>query len=336
MLTVAIRPEREAELRQGEIRFDGQAILVTGAGRGLGRAHAMVLASRGAKIVVADNGAAMDGADSSSAPAESVVADITAAGGEAIACTADIATESGSNQAVAASLNAYGRIDGILHNASTSPDLMAADMLSSHDLDIVMRVNPFAGLWMARAAWPHMVRRHYGRIVYMTSGGIYGALGNAPYAAAKSAYIGMARCLALEGVKHGILVNVVAPAARTRMTEGFQPSAYADWFFKMMLPEKVSVGAAYLMSEECKIYGEIFSMGGGRIARITIAETEGVVGSGTSIEEVRDAMPRVMADASFFYPKDLSERSARVAQLFGFDGGLDTSNAYAVRPIEKR
>jgi NAD(P)-dependent dehydrogenase (short-subunit alcohol dehydrogenase family) len=296
----------------------------------------MVLASRGAKIVVGDNGAATDGADPSSAPAESVVAEIKAAGGEAVACTADIATEAGSNQAVDAGLTAFGRIDGILHNASTSPDLTTADMLSSRDLDIVMRVNPFAGLWMTRAAWPHMVKQGYGRILFMTSAGIYGALGNTAYAAAKSACIGMARCLALEGVKHGILVNVVAPAARTRMTEGFPPSAYADWFLETMLPEKVSVGAAYLMSEECRTTGEIFAIGGGRIARMALAESEGIIGSGSSVEEVRDAMAGVMADTSFFHPKDLSERSARVAGLFGFAGGLDTSNAYAVTPVDKR
>ena len=320
---------------EGEIRFDGRAILLTGAGRGLGRAQAMVLALRGAKVVVADNGTAMDGEDPDRGPAETVVAEIKAAGGEAVACIADIATEVGSNQAVEASLKAFDRIDGIVHNASTSPDLKTADRLSSRDLDLVMRVNPMAGLWMARAAWPHMVKQQYGRIVYMPSGGIYGALGNTDYAAAKSAYIGMMRCLALEGIKDGILVNAVAPSARTRMTERFHPSAYADWFFKTMPPEKVAVGVAYLLSEACKIHGEMFSMGGGRIARLTIAESEGVIGFGFSIEEVRDAMPRVMADTRFFYPKDLSERSIKVADLFGFRGGLEANNAYAVRPIEK-
>jgi NAD(P)-dependent dehydrogenase (short-subunit alcohol dehydrogenase family) len=317
---------------QGEIRFDGRAILVTGAGRGLGRAHAMLLAARGARIVAADNGAALDGEGPSPAPAESVRAEIAAMGGEAVACAANIATEAGANQAVAACLAAFGRIDGILHNASTSPALATADALSSRDLDLVMRVNPFAGLWLARAGWPQMTRQRYGRILYMTSGGIYGALGNAPYAAAKSAYIGLTRCLAVEGAEHGILVNAIAPAARTRMTEGFQPSAYADWFFATMQPEKVSIGAAYLMSEACTVNGEIFAMGGGRIARITIAESEGVMGTGASIEEVHDAMPRVTGDDRFFHPKDLSERSARVARVFGFDGGLEASSAFAVRP----
>jgi len=318
-----------------EIRFDSRAVLVTGAGRGLGRAQAMILASRGAQIVVADNGSAMDGENPDNNPAETVVTEIKAAGGEAVACTADIATEAGSNDAVEVSLEAFGRIDGIVHNASTSPDLTTPDKLSNHDFDSVMHVNLNAGIWMTRAAWPHMVRRQYGRFLFMPSAAIYGALGNTHYAAAKSAYIGMMRCLALEGVNHGILVNAIMPAARTRMTERFHPSAYADWFFETMQPEKVAVGVAYMLSDECEVNGQIFSMGGGRIARIMIAENEGVMGAGASIEEVRDMMPRVMADTSFFYPKDLSERSIKVSELLGFRGGLEASNAYAVRPIEK-
>jgi NAD(P)-dependent dehydrogenase (short-subunit alcohol dehydrogenase family) len=326
---------RGLKLTQDGIRFDGRAILVTGAGRGLGRSQALILASRGAKIVVADHGVAMDGEDPDESLAESVVTEITASRGEAIACAADIATELGANHAVEACLKAFGRIDGIVHYASTSPDLKTADRLSSRDLERVMCINPFAGLWMARSAWPHMVRQRYGRIVYMPSGGIYGALGNTDYAAAKAAYIGMMRCLALEGAKHGILVNAVSPSARTRMTERFHPSAYADWFFKTMTPEKVAVGVAYLLSENCDIHGEIFAIGGGRIARVTLAESEGVMGMGGSIEEVRDSMPRVMADTRFFYPKDLSERSVTVAGLFGFQGGLESNSAFAVRPIAK-
>jgi NAD(P)-dependent dehydrogenase (short-subunit alcohol dehydrogenase family) len=322
-------------MAQTGIRFDRRAILITGAARGLGRVQALLLASRGARVIVADNGVAMDGEDADASPAETVVAEIRAAGGEAVAFTGDIATEVGATRAIEASMEAFNRIDGIVHYASTSPNLKTADKLSSRDLDLVMRVNPFAGLWMARAAWPPMLAQRYGRIVYMPSGGIYGALGNTDYAAAKAAYIGMIRCLALEGLQHGILVNAVAPSARTRMTERFHPSPYADWFFKTMTPEKVAVGVAYLLSEECEIYGEIFAMGGGRIARVTLAESEGVMEAGSSIEDVRDAMPRVMTDTKFFYPKDLSVRSVKVADLFGFQGGLEANTAYAVRPVGK-
>ena len=316
-----------------EVRYDGRAILVTGGGRGIGRAQALLLAARGARVVVADSGTALDGGQQDAGPAYAVAAEIRAAGGEAAACTADLSTEAGSAAAVEASLDSFGRIDAIAHNASTSPDLSPADAMSSHDLDLLMRVNPMAALWMVRAAWPHMVRAGFGRIVLASSAGLYGSFGNAHYAAAKAAYLGIVSCLALEGAPHGILVNNIAPSARTRMTERLHESAYSKWLFDTMQPEHVAVGAAYLLSEACEATGETFSLGGGRIARIRLAETEGVLGAGASIEGVAAAIPGVMADDRMFYPSSLSERSAKVAGLFGFEGGLDASAAVAVKPL---
>lgn len=307
-------------MSQGEVRFDGRAILVTGAGRGLGRTHALLLAARGAKVIVADNGVAMDGAADSPDTAEAVVAEIAAAGGDAVACTADLAAEAGSSQAVEAALAAFGRIDGILHNASTVPDITPADLLSSNDIDFVMRINAYAGLWLARAAWPHMAKQGFGRFVYTTSVGIYGQDGTAPYSAAKGAMIGIMRTLAEEGAKHGILVNAIAPSARTRMTERFLSSAYGEWLFRTMPPEKVSVAAAYLMSEDCSLNGEILTLGGGRVGRMVLGENEGVVREGASIEEVREIIPEVIADEAYFFPRNVAERSAKVAALLGFKG----------------
>jgi NAD(P)-dependent dehydrogenase (short-subunit alcohol dehydrogenase family) len=304
-----------------EIRFDGRAILVTGAGRGLGRATATLLASRGAQVVVADNGAALDGSAAEAAPAHAVVAEIAAAGGRAVPCTEDLGTEAGASAAVRAALDSFGRIDGIVHCASPCPDLKAAQDLSTRDLDLVMRVNPFAALWMARAAWPHMIAQGGGRLVFMPSAAFYGAPRNTDYAAAKAALIGVVRCLAIEGAGNGIRVNGVSPSAATRMTEGFLPPAYAEWFLPRMPPEKVAVGLAWLVSDACQVSGEIFAMGGGRIARMALAEAEGVIGDGASIEEVDAVMPRVLADASFFHPRDLAERSAKVAALLGFGRG---------------
>lgn len=302
-----------------EVRFDGRAILVTGAGRGIGRVQALLLASRGAQVVVADNGTTMDGEDASKGPADSVVAEIREAGGEAVACTADLSTREGADEAVAASLDSFRRIDGIVHYASSCPELKSPDNLVDRDIELLLAINPLAAMRMCRAAWPHMTAQAHGRIVLVPSGAVYGALGNTPYAAAKAAHIGVVRCLALEGAEQGIRVNGIMPSARSRMTEGFLPPGYAEWFFENMPPEKVATGVGYLLSEECDVNGELFAIGGGRIAHVTLAETEGITGAGGSIEDARDAMGRVMADASWFYPESLSERSAKVGQQFGQD-----------------
>ena len=120
---------------------------------------------------------------------------------------------------------------------------------------------------------------------------------------------GAARCLAVDGAPHGILVNAVAPSAATRMTDGFAPGTYADWFNRTMAPERVAPGAAFLLSDECTLTGEVLAMGGGRIARIVLAEAEGVFGAGDSIEDVRAMMPQVAADRTFFFPANLAELS---------------------------
>jgi NAD(P)-dependent dehydrogenase (short-subunit alcohol dehydrogenase family) len=319
---------------QDPIRFDDKAMLITGAGRGLGRVQALLLASRGASVIVADNGTAMDGEDPDLGPAKAVVAEIEAAGGRAVAFTADLSVEASAGEAVETCLATFGRIDGIVHYASTCPNPAPAEQLSTRDLDLVMRINPFAALWLARAAWPHMAAKRHGRIVYLSSGGAYGALGATTYGAAKAAIIGVMRCLALEGISQGILVNAIAPSARSRMTERFQASAYADWFLQTMAPEKVAVAVAWLLSDACDVHGEIFAIGGGRISRITLAENEGTFETSTSIEEVGDMIAQVMADQRFFYPGNLGDRSAKVAALFGFDGSFQANNAYSVRTIE--
>lgn len=313
-----------------EIRFDGKAVVVTGAGRGMGRDHALLLASRGAHVIVADNGSAMDGSAAGAGPAESVVAEIKDAGGTAVPCTADLSTEEGSAAAVQASIDAFGRIDGILHNASTSPNLFSPDQVPTDQLDLVMRINAYAGFWLTRAAWPHMKEQGGGRVVYVASHSIYGVAGAAPYASAKSAYIGMARSFAPEGAPLNILCNVIMPTARTRMTERMPASDYADWLWETMDPAKVSLGAAYLLSDECQIHGEMFSVGGGRIARIRLAETPGAMGAGESIEEMRDAFATVMAQDDHIFPKDQQERVSIVHPKMGFSGTL-SDDAYAVK-----
>lgn len=300
-----------------EIRLDGRVILVTGAGRGLGRAHARELAARGARVIVADNGVGMAGEAPDAGPAATVTAEIVAAGGEALACTIDLARESGAQQAVDLAVSTHGRIDGVLHNASTVPDLTPVDDLSTEALDRVLDINVKAGLWLARAAWPHFVAQGHGRLLYTTSAAVFGAAGNAAYAAAKGAIIGMVRCLAIDGAPHGIRVNAIAPSAHTRMTEAFLAPDYVEWLRRTMPPEKAAGAAALLMSEACPLTGEILGLGGGRVSRITLAESEGVMLAEPSAEAVRDALPAILADTALFHPATLAERSAKVAALPG-------------------
>lgn len=327
--------EKGSLMADNEIRFDGRAIVVTGAGRGMGRDHALLLASRGAKVVVADNGSAMDGSDTGERPAESVVGEILAAGGEAVACTADLATEEGSHAAIQASIEAFGRIDGLLHNASTSPNIYTPDAVDSGQLDLVMRVNTYAAFWLTRAAWPYMQEQGYGRIVYVASHSIYGVSGSAAYASAKSSYIGLARANAITGAPMNILTNIVAPTAYTRMTARMPESDYADWLARTFNPTKVALGIAYLLSEECEYRGEMFSIGGGRLARIRLAETEGLVLPGESLEDMREAFATVMSQDTHFYPREQQDRVKVVAKDLGYEGEI-ADDAYAVKDVSAR
>lgn len=311
-----------------QVRFDDRVILVTGGGRGLGRSHALLLASRGAKIVVADSGVEVSGAGGSASVAEAVVEEIRSAGGEAAACAADLSTEDGSIAAVQSCLTAFGRIDGIIHNASTVPAPATVEALSTHEFDLCMRVNAYAGFWLTRAAWPHMVEQQYGRIVYTTSGAIFGSAGGVAYAAAKSAYIGLMKSFAVQGAPLGIYLNALAPSARTRMTEGVQSSPYMDWLLGTMVPEKVSIGAAYLVSEACQVQGEMLSFEGGHMSKIALAENTGILGPGESIEEIREGVSQVVDDPRYIYPKNLNERMLWSAELFGLDESIGARQAW--------
>ncbi|MCX7863975.1 MAG: SDR family oxidoreductase [Novosphingobium sp.] len=306
-------------MADGDIRLDGRAYVITGAGRGLGRAQALLLAARGAAVVIADNGSALDGSKASARPAQEVAAQITAAGGQAVAATGDLASPDGADEAIAACLDSFGRIDGIAHFASPCPDLKGPIEMQDRDIELLLAVNPLAAMRMARAAWPHMQRQGFGRLVFCPSAAIYGAPGNAPYAAAKAALIGVIRCLALEGAGTDIHVNGLLPSANTRMTESFLPSAYGRWFFRQMPPERVAVAGAWLLSAEARVNGQMFAVGGGRIARVALCETDGVLDAGDSIEAVHSAMPAVMDDGRWFHPSDLAERTIRVSHLFGQD-----------------
>ena len=276
---------------------------MTGAGRGLGRAYALLLADRGASLVINDVGASTDGTGADAGPAASVAAEITAAGGSAVADTSDIATSSGAQAAVGAAVDAFGRIDILVNNAgivrwAALPDADEPN-LAAH-----LQVHTMGSFSTVRAAWPRMVDQGYGRIVTTTSTGMLGLANNLSYATAKAAVIGLTRSLAVAGAPHGIKANLIAPAATTRMAGGGAPPA--------MTPELVAPMAAYLAHEECPVTGEIYVAGAGRFARMFIASTPGYVhlGPAATIEDVAAHWAAVNDERGYWIPADLMQWSA--------------------------
>ena len=260
-----------------EHSFEGRVAVVTGAGRGIGRAHALLLADRGARVVVNDLGGSMEGDGADAEPAATVAAEIVAAGGDAIADTNDVATTAGAQALVDAAVEQFGRIDILINNAGIMrwagfPEA-DADNLERH-----LAVHVGGSFNTTRAAWPHMVEQGYGRIVMTTSAGLFGLPNNLSYATAKGAVIGLTRSLTTAGAAHGIKVNLIAPAAITRMAGGCRRRA--RW-----QPELVAPMVAFLAHEDCPVSGEIYAAGAGRFARIFIAETEGYVHAGRGADD---------------------------------------------------
>lgn len=277
--------------------FDDRVAVVTGAGRGLGRAYAQLLASRGAKVVVNDHGGGLDGDGTDAVPAEQVVDAITAAGGEAVACTASVANHDGADQIIHTALDHYGRIDILIHNAGNVRPGSLKEM-TYEDFDAVLDVHLRGAFNVVRQAFPTMCAAGYGRIVLTSSiGGLYGNRNVANYAAAKAGVIGLSNVAALEGAAEGVKCNVIVPAAVTRMAEGIDTSAYPP-----MGPELVAPVVGWLAHESCSVTGELFVALAGRVARAVIAESPGVCRSSWTIEDVGshvDAIRRVEAPLIF-------------------------------------
>lgn len=268
-----------------ERRFDDRVAVITGAGRGLGRAYALLLASRGAKIVVNDPGGSMKGGDVDVGPAAEVVREIKAAGGEALICTESVATPAGGKAIIQSALDNYGRIDILIHNAGNVRPASLKEMTQS-DFDAVLDVHLKGAFHVLRPAFPVMCGAGYGRIVLTSSiGGLYGNHGIANYAVSKAAMIGLSNVAALEGAAEGVKSNVIVPAAVTRMAEGRDTSAYPP-----MSPELVAPVVAWLAHESCSISGEILVSIAGRVARAYIAESPGVYRGQWSIDEVAEQM----------------------------------------------
>jgi NAD(P)-dependent dehydrogenase (short-subunit alcohol dehydrogenase family) len=290
-------------------RFDGRVAIVTGAARGIGRAHALLLAERGASVVVNDLGGSMAGVGADAGPASSVVAEIVAAGGVAIADGNDVSSVEGAAALVDAAVAQFGRVDVLVNNAGiirwARVEESDADVLAQH---VAVHLN--GSFNTTRAAWSHFVGQGYGRVVMTTSTGMFGLPGNLSYAAAKGGVVGLMRNFAVEGAAHGIRVNAIAPAAVTRMAgqSGDEPASVA----RQMAPEQVAPMVAFLAHEECPVTGEIYTAGFGRFARIFIASTEGYVHAGPppATEDVAEHWARINDEAGYFVPRDLNAWSA--------------------------
>lgn len=271
------------------MRFDGRVAVITGAGRGLGRSYAHLLASLGCKVVVNDNGSAIVGEGADSGPAQQVVDEITAAGGEAIANTDSVATPEGATAIVQSAIDRWGRIDVLIHNAGNVRYGTIRD-LSLEDFQAVIDVHLMGAFYLVKAAHPIMCDAGYGRIVLTSSiGGIYGNKRCVNYGVSKSAMIGLANVAALEGEDHDVKCNVIVPSAVTRMADGLDISQYPP-----MEPELVAPSVAWLCHEKCSLSGEMVAAIGGRIARVFIAETNGTYRPSWTLDEVDAAMPAIL------------------------------------------
>lgn len=254
-----------------DIRFDDRVAIVTGAGGGLGRAHALELAKRGAKVVVNDLGGAMDGTGGNSEAAESVVAEIKAAGGEAMANGSSVADDAGVQKMIEDTMSAYGRIDIMIANAGILRDKSFSKM-TMQDIELVLDVHLRGSFKPIHAAWNIMKEQNYGRIVVTTSStGLYGNFGQANYGAAKLGVVGMMNTLKIEGAKNNIKVNTICPIAATRMTEGLM----SEDALAALKPEFVTPGVMNLVKEDAPS-GMILSAGAGAFSMAQIVETNGV------------------------------------------------------------
>jgi NAD(P)-dependent dehydrogenase (short-subunit alcohol dehydrogenase family) len=297
-----------------EYTFDGRVAVVTGAGRGIGRSYAHLLADRGASVVVNDLGGSMEGEGADAEPARSVATEIRDRGGKAIPDTSDVSTVDGGQALVDAAVAEFGRIDIVVNNAGNIRwgGFPAAD---AENLESHLAVHVGGSFNTARAAWPHMVEQRYGRIVMTTSSGMFGLVDNLGYATAKAAVIGMTRSLKVAGREHGIKINLIAPCASTRMathpSDGLEAVRHPAP--QQMEPEQVAPMVAFLAHEACPVSGEIYLAGGGRFARIFIAATPGYLpprSAQPTIEDVADNWVAINDEGGYYVPANLMDWSA--------------------------
>ena len=297
------------------ITIDGRVAVVTGAGGGLGRTYAMELARRGARVVVNDLGGSVDGTGASSSAADLVVAEIVAAGGEAVANYDSVASTEGGASIVQTALDVFGTVDIVVSNAGILRDKSFANMIPD-EIEAVLQVHLKGGFNVAHPAFKVMKEKGYGRFVFASSGsGLFGNFGQSNYGAAKMGLVGLSNVLAIEGAKYGIKSNAIAPIAHTRMTEELLgPIAEA------FAPELVTPLVVYLCSEANEYSHEIFTVGGGRYARVFVGTNHGwFAGSDVvpSVEDVAANIDTIRDLTDYMVPANSTEEIMYVGSLLG-------------------
>lgn len=285
--------------------FDGKVAIITGAGGGLGRCHALELASRGARVVVNDLGGAMDGTGGNSASAEAVVEEIKAAGGEAIANGGSVSDRAGAQSIVTDAMAAFGRVDILINNAGILRDKSFAKM-EMDDFDLVLAVHLNGVGYVTKAVWPVMREQNYGRIVMTTSpSGLYGNFGQTNYGAGKMGQVGFMNSLKIEGAKNNIHTNAIAPVAITRMTENLMPESTHD----SLGPELITPAVVFLCTEDAP-NGVIVQAAGGKYSMACIVENEGVdLGTNASVEDIASNFDKI-TDLSDVKPRGMLQLSS--------------------------
>lgn len=271
-----------------DIGFDGKVAIITGAGGGLGRAHALELARRGARLVINDLGGSVSGEGGDKGPAEKVVDEIEALGGEAVANGDSVATAEGGEAIVAAAVEAFGTVDIVVNNAGILRDKSFHNMTPDL-MNPVIDVHLKGAFHVTRPAWQIMREKGYGRVINTASNaGILGNFGQANYGSAKMGLVGLTHVLSIEGAKHNIRANAIAPVALTRMTEDLL-GAFGD----QLAPTTVTPVVVYLASEDCSVTGEVFSVAGGQVSRFFIGRTRGYYNPDLTVEDVRDHLTEI-------------------------------------------
>jgi NAD(P)-dependent dehydrogenase (short-subunit alcohol dehydrogenase family) len=288
-----------------DLGFDGKVAIITGAGGGLGRQHALLLASRGALVVVNDLGGAIDGTGSDKGAAERVVDEIKAAGGEAVADTNSVSTPEGGKAIVQTAVDAYGTVDIVINNAGILRD-KAFHNMEPDLMNPVFDVHLKGAFHVTQPAWVIMREKGYGRIISTSSAaGIFGNFGQTNYGAAKMGLVGFTRVLAVEGAKYNIKANAIAPLALTRMTENIM-GGLGD----KLDPGLISPIVTYLAHEDCPVSGTLYSVGGGRVAQVFLGETKGYFKADLTPEDLRDNWDAVIDRDNYDVPMNLAEETA--------------------------